>query len=87
MSFVLRTNVTSFLFHAMMSSDVAFVLIIKQLRGLEWWFRGNVPFNLAFILSGIKGPATTPELFGRPCTFLLEDCVCGAAKTIKKKPR
>lgn len=65
MSFVLWTNVASFLFYMIIFSDVAFVLTIKKLWDLEWWFGGTVLFNLSFILSDTEGPGTTSELFGR----------------------
>lgn len=36
MSFVLRTNIASFLFHVIIFSDVAFLLTIKLLWSLGW---------------------------------------------------
>lgn len=67
MSFVSRADVSLFLFHVIISSEVAFQLPIKQARDLGWrlvlWIMCCLIFSFSFQIHEV--PGTPPELFGR----------------------
>lgn len=89
MSFVSRTNVVSFLFHMIISSEVAFELPVKQSGGWGWmvvlWVMCCLIFPFSFQI--YKGPRQHSWIIWETvCTFLMEGCcVCGASKSIEKK--